>query len=62
MKKDRVLSADAGPAMGDVRAMSRGQTLWIVPDARERADWPRYGDAIAAAVMRGVDVVWVWGL
>lgn len=58
MSTDRVLSAGSGPAMGDIRAMRRGQTLWILADAPERKDWPRYGDAIAAAVMRGVDVRW----
>lgn len=39
--------------------MGHGQTLWINPDATERGDWPRYGDAIAAAVLRGADVRWV---
>jgi hypothetical protein len=55
---DRVLSRDSAPAMGDVRAMGKGQTLWILPDALGRPDWARYGDCIAAAAMRGADIRW----
>lgn len=53
------ISADAAPALGDIRAMGAGDTLFIVPGADRRADWSRYADAIGGAVTRGADARWV---
>lgn len=52
-------SANAAPALGDVRAMGPGDSLLIFPDANQRADWSRYADAIGGAVSRGADAKWV---
>jgi hypothetical protein len=56
---DRILSASAGPSMGDIRCMQRPQTLWLTADARNRRDWSRYQDAIGAAVARGTNIIWI---
>ena len=58
---DRVLSASAGPRMGDIRCMQRPQTLWLTADVRTRRDWGRYQDAIGAALARGIDIRWIGG-
>jgi hypothetical protein len=59
--QDRILSASAGPSMGDIRSMQRPQTLWLTADARTRRDWGRYQDAIGAALARGIDIRWIGG-
>jgi hypothetical protein len=46
------------PAMGDVRAMGVGDTIWITPEAPLRADWSRYADALTVALLRGADIRW----
>jgi hypothetical protein len=46
-------------ALGDVRRLTAGDTVFLYPGADGRKDWGRYLDAIAAAVSRGADVVWV---
>lgn len=55
---ERKLAANAAPALGDVRQMGRGDTLWLAPGVEERADWGRYLDAAATAVTRGAEVRW----
>ena len=52
------LSVDYAPAMGDVRTLGTGDTLWLIRGAEKRPDWPRYTDAIAQAVGRGADARW----
>lgn len=54
-----IISKGRAPALGDIRSLGAGDTVWAQSDARERKDWPRYVDAIAAAVSRGADVRWV---
>lgn len=46
-------------ALGDVRVLGAGDTVWITPEAVQRKDWARYLDAIASAVSRGADVRWI---
>lgn len=53
----RISRANA-PALGDIRALRSGDVVFLDPTARERPDWARYLDAIAAAVARGVDIIW----
>lgn len=48
----------AAPAMGDIRALGSAHTIWIAPEARSRADWARYMDAIMVALTRGADIRW----
>lgn len=55
------ISGDFAPALGDMRQLPSGTTVHISSDAVDRYDWPRYIDAIGAAVSRGVDVRWVRG-
>lgn len=54
-----ILSADSAPAIGDVRAASEGETIWLRPGVNSRKDWARYADALFVAVTRGADVRWV---
>jgi hypothetical protein len=54
-----IVSADSAPALGDVRTLGEGSTIYLRPDVKSRKDWGRYQDAIAQAVGRGVDVRWV---
>ncbi|GAB2572598.1 hypothetical protein GCM10027168_01780 [Streptomyces capparidis] len=55
---ERMVTADAAPALGDMRRMGRGDTVWLTPGAERRADWSRCVDAATAALMRGADVRW----
>ncbi|QPB09792.1 hypothetical protein CPT_Shady_031 [Streptomyces phage Shady] len=57
----RITYANA-PALGDVRNMGEGDTLWLHANVNQRADWSRYADAIACAVSRGAEVRRRWGL
>jgi hypothetical protein len=50
------ISGTAAPALGDLRALKAGDTVWVYADANGRADWARYADAIVTAVTRGADV------
>lgn len=52
------ISRDCAPALGDVRQLGPGDWISLGPGANERADWPRYLDAIAAAISRGAEVRW----
>lgn len=54
-----VLSGDSAPAIGDVRAASYGETIWLRPGATQRRDWPRYADALFIALTRGADIRWL---
>jgi hypothetical protein len=56
---ERAVKVGAMPAMGDVRLMGEGDTLWLEPPIRESAEWCRYVDAVRHAVSRGADVRWV---
>lgn len=56
---DKAITADAAPAMGDVRTMGIGDTLWLEGGVWNRRDWGRYVFVIAEAVSRGADVRWV---
>lgn len=55
----RQVSRNTAPAMGDVRRMQTGDVLIVHADARKRADWSRFQDAIRHAVARGAEVRWV---
>jgi hypothetical protein len=54
----RKLSVEAGPALGDIRTMGRGDTVVLDPGVEGRMDWGRYLDALASALSRGVEVRW----
>lgn len=58
MTLDRKITKDVAPAMGDVRAMKTGDTLWLFSGAETRKDWFRYADAIGGAASRGADIRW----
>lgn len=57
----RITYRDA-PALGDVRQMGKGDTLWLHANVEQREDWGRYADAIAAAVGHGAEIRRRWGL
>ncbi|WP_037790552.1 hypothetical protein [Streptomyces natalensis] len=46
------------PPLGEIRALAGGE-VHLFASAREREDWPRYIDALASAIARGVSVKWV---
>ncbi|MEV3856085.1 hypothetical protein AB0J38_17390 [Streptomyces sp. NPDC050095] len=52
------ISKDSAPPLGDIRTQTGG-TVFLLPTAKERADWPRYVDALASAIAHGVSVRWV---
>lgn len=56
---DSKITESVAPALGDVRAMGEGDTLWLFQGAEKRKDWSRYTDAIGGAVSRGADARWV---
>jgi hypothetical protein len=58
---DKVVKAGSVPAMGDVRALGDGDTVWLEPAIREGKEWSRYVDAVRHAVTRGADVRWIRG-
>lgn len=58
---DCKISVGTSPAMGDVRKLGTGDTLWLEPAIREDAAWCRYVDAVRHAVNRGADVRWLNG-
>lgn len=55
---DLKIKAGVLPAMGDVRVMGDGDTLWLERPIRESAEWCRYVDAVRHAMSRGADVRW----
>lgn len=52
-----IISPDAAPALGDVRALGDGDSIFIAAGSRDRRDWPRYMDAIGVAVTRGARLI-----
>jgi hypothetical protein len=52
----RHIRSDYAPALGDLRIMGLGDIIVVRNDAFLRRDWPRYLEAIAAAVARGAEV------
>ncbi|MQS00304.1 hypothetical protein FNX44_000105 [Streptomyces sp. OF1] len=55
---ERSITTHVAPALGDVRRMGEGDTVWMSPGVQERSDWGRYVDAIAGAIARGADARW----
>ncbi|QAX93285.1 hypothetical protein HOV11_gp29 [Streptomyces phage Vash] len=53
------IGPDYAPALGDVRALNAGDTVYLKPGANDRKDWARYADALTTALTRGASVVWV---
>ena len=53
------VAEDQATPLGDIRRASAGEVVKLYPGARQRKDWGRYQDAIAAAVARGAEVVWL---
>ncbi|WP_192918223.1 hypothetical protein [Streptomyces spectabilis] len=56
---ERFISYISSPALGDIRAMAEGDTVWLTEAVEERADWGRILDALSAAISRGVAVRWL---
>lgn len=54
-----VIDSRTAPALGALRALEAGRTVYLRPSVKERADWPRYIDALASALAHGVSVRWV---
>ncbi|MGW5637137.1 hypothetical protein [Streptomyces sp. NPDC003832] len=53
------VAQDQATPLGDLRAAGSGVVIKLYPGAAERKDWGRYQDAIAAAIGRGAEVVWL---
>lgn len=49
----------SAPALGEIRLLPAGSTVYLLRGAPKRQDWPRYVDAIASAVAHGVSVIWL---
>jgi hypothetical protein len=47
------------PALGDIRALGLGDVVYVDYDARQRKDWGRLVEALAAAVSKGASVTTV---
>jgi hypothetical protein len=54
-----VVSVRSAPALGDIRAMGKGETVWLTEGVESRKDWGRYLDALSSAITRGVEVRWI---
>ncbi|MFD0276196.1 hypothetical protein ACFVHB_20145 [Kitasatospora sp. NPDC127111] len=52
-----IISPDAAPAIGDVRALGERDLIIVAAGSRDRRDWPRYMDAIGVAITRGAGVI-----
>ena len=59
MKTSLYIRSCAAPALGDVRSRLPGDVVYVFPDATTRPYWPRYLDALTAAIAAGADVRWV---
>ncbi|MDN3259585.1 hypothetical protein QWJ26_07105 [Streptomyces sp. CSDS2] len=55
------IMGERAPALGDIRGLGQGDTLWLEPEVWNRRDWGRYVDAVAHAVCRGADARWARG-
>lgn len=53
------IGPDKAPALGDVRALGAGDSIFLRKGWGDRRDAGRYADAICAAIARGADVRWV---
>lgn len=47
------------PAIGDVRALGKGDVVWLSEAVEDRPDWGRYLDALSHAIGRGAEVRWL---
>ena len=54
-----VITASAGPALGDIRGLGAGDTVWLREGVTGRRDWSRYVDALVSALTRGAEVRWL---
>lgn len=54
-----IVSAESAPALGDIRVLGEGDTVWLRPGVEARKDWGRYVDALVAALMHGAEVRWL---
>lgn len=54
-----VVSVRSAPALGDIRAMGKGDTVWLAEDVETRRDWGRFLDALSSAITRGAEVRWI---
>ncbi|MFI8084335.1 hypothetical protein ACIF6L_26475 [Kitasatospora sp. NPDC086009] len=52
-----IISPDAAPALGDVRALGERDLIIVAAGATGRRDWPRYMDAVGVAITRGARVI-----
>lgn len=53
------ISWKSAPALGDIRQLGAGDTIWKVHGVTRRADYGRYSDAIRHAINRGAEVRWI---
>jgi hypothetical protein len=60
MATELFIGPKKAPALGDVRALTSGDTVFIVKGATDRGDWGRYLDALGVAITRGASITW-WG-
>lgn len=56
---ERRITGDGAPALGDIRTLGEGDTVWLSPGVDDRPDWGRYLDALAHAITRGTEVRWI---
>jgi hypothetical protein len=55
----RLITYTGSPALGDIRAMGRGDTVYLTEATPDREDWGRILDALSAAISRGASVRWL---
>lgn len=56
---ERFISYTGCPALGDIRSMAEGDTVWLTEAVDDRDDWGRILDALSAAISRGAAVRWL---
>ena len=54
-----LIDKDIAPALGDIRLLGKGDSIFLRHGWTSRRDGARYADAVMAAVMRGADVRWL---
>lgn len=54
-----LIDKNSAPALGDVRLLGKGDSIFLRKGWTERRDGSRYADAVMAAVTRGADVRWL---
>lgn len=57
MSESCSIGPDHSPALGNLRGASAPTTIYILPGATSRPDWPRIADALMCAVTRGANVI-----